>query len=249
MPQSLLTGRTALVTGSAQGIGLAIAEVFAAEGANVVLADINGGAAGLSAAEIRASGGSADAVCTDVSSEDSVIAAVAHAVERHGRLDVVVNNASVIRWALIRNMTIEDWDAVINVHLRGTWLMMKHAREALAKDGGGSVVNISSVVGKVGEVGQAQYAAAKAGVIGLTKVAAKEFAPDGIRVNAIRPGLIKTPNSAQMPLKTQQSRISETPLGRAGEAVELANAALFLASDMSSFMTGTVLDVTGGRHM
>jgi 3-oxoacyl-[acyl-carrier protein] reductase len=249
MAESLLAGRTAIVTGAAQGIGLAVAERFAAEGANVVLADVNIDAADRAADGIRAAGGSATALQTDVSSEESVAEAVARTAERHGRLDVVVNNASVIRWVTIRRMTMEDWAAVLDVHLRGSWLMMKHAHRAMAAGGGGSIVNISSVVGKVGEVGQAHYAAAKAGVVGLTKAAAKEFAPDGIRVNAIRPGLIETPASAQMPARTRESRISETPLGRAGEAIELANAALFLASDMSSFMTGSVLDVTGGRHM
>lgn len=249
MAESLLNGRTALVTGAAQGIGLAIAERFAAVGANVVLADINIEAANRAAVGIRATSGSATAFHTDVSSEESVTETVARATEQYGRLDVVVNNASVIRWVTIRRMTMEDWAAVLDVHLRGTWLMMKHAHQAMATGGGGSIVNISSVVGKVGEVGQAHYAAAKAGVVGLTKAAAKEFAPDGIRVNAIRPGLIETPASGQMPAKTRESRIGETPLGRAGQPIELANAALFLASDMSSFMTGSVLDVTGGRHM
>jgi 3-oxoacyl-[acyl-carrier protein] reductase len=246
-----LAGRVALVTGAAQGIGLAIASRFAAEGARVVIADLNDAAAEAAVAQLVESRGPdcATAVHTDVTDEHSVAAAVESTVARFGGLDVLVNNASVIRWVTIRRMTLEDWSAVLDVHLRGTWLMMKHAREPLEACGNGSIVNISSIVGKIGEVGQAHYAAAKAGVVGLTKAAAKEFAPAGIRVNAIRPGLIDTPASLQMPDKTRASRVDETPLKRAGTAAELANAALFYASAESSFVTGTVLDVTGGRHM
>lgn len=246
-----LHDRVALVTGSAQGIGLAIATRFAVEGAHVVVADVNQEAAEAAAQRIATAADTHEviAVRTDVTDEDSVAASIQAAVTRFGGLDVLVNNASVIRWVTIRRMTLDDWSAVVDVHLRGTWLTMKHAREPLAVGGHRSIVNISSIVGKIGEVGQAHYAAAKAGVVGLTKAAAKEFARDGIRVNAIRPGLIDTPSSLTMPEATRASRIAETPLKRSGTAHELADAALFYAGDESSFVTGTVLDVTGGRHM
>ncbi|MEO3858610.1 SDR family NAD(P)-dependent oxidoreductase [Acrocarpospora sp. B8E8] len=149
----------------------------------------------------------------------------------------------------LRKMTPDQWDSVLDVHLRGAWLMMREVAGPFREQRRGAIVNISSIVAKTGGVAQAHYAAAKAGIIGLTKSAAKEWAPFGIRVNAVRPGLFRTPGAAAMSPEAWRKRVDETPLGRAGEPRELANAVLFLASDLSSFITGAVLEVTGGRDM
>jgi 3-oxoacyl-[acyl-carrier protein] reductase len=245
---SLLTGQTAVITGGAQGLGFAIAQRFVAEGARVVLGDVN-----LEATESAATqlGGDdvAVAVRCDVTSGADVDTLVASAVDRFGGLDIMVNNAGITRDATMRTMTEEQFDQVIAVHLKGTWNGLRTAAAIMRESKRGAIVNMSSLSGKVGLVGQTNYSAAKAGIVGMTKAAAKELAHLGVRVNAIAPGLIRSAMTEAMPQRIWDEKVAEVPMGRAGEPSEVANVALFLASDLSSYMTGTVLEVTGGRFM
>lgn len=241
---SLLEGRVAVVTGGAQGIGLAIAAAFVREGARVVVGDLDPGTA-------RETLGSevARAVRCDVTSAADVSALLDTARTEFGSVDVMVNNAGITRDATMRKMSEEDFDQVISVHLKGTWHGTRLASAIMREQQRGSIVNISSLSGKVGMAGQTNYSAAKAGIIGLTKAAAKETARYGVRVNAIQPGLIRTPMTTAMPQHVWDQKMAEIPMTRAGEPEEVASVALFLASDLSSYMTGTTLEVTGGRFM
>jgi len=245
---ALLAGRTAVVTGGAQGLGYAIAEQFIAEGARVILGDLD---LDRTTAAADALGGPdvARAVRCDVTSGADVDALVAAAVEEFGGLDVMVNNAGITRDATLRKMTEEQFDDVIAVHLKGTWNGTRSAAAIMREQGRGAIVNMSSISGKVGLVGQTNYSAAKAGIVGLTKAAAKELAHLGVRVNAIQPGLIRSAMTEAMPQRIWDAKLAQVPMGRAGEPSEVAAVALFLASDLSSYMTGTVLEVTGGRHI
>ncbi|TFV63805.1 3-oxoacyl-ACP reductase FabG [Geodermatophilus sp. DF01-2] len=244
---NLLDQRTAVITGGAQGIGYAIAETFVAHGARVVIGDLDGDAAGLAAkrlGEDRALG-----VACDVVSGDDVQRLLTAAVDAFGSVDVLVNNAGVTRDATMRTMTEEQFDQVIAVHLKGCWHGTRLASALMREQKSGAIVNISSLSGKVGMVGQTNYSAAKAGIVGLTKAAAKEMAHHGVRVNAIQPGLIRSAMTEAMPQKAWDQKMAEIPMGRAGEVAEVASVALFYASDLSSYMTGTVAEVTGGRFM
>jgi len=245
---SLLAGQTAVVTGGAQGLGFAIAERFVAEGARVVLGDLDLAATEAAARQL---GGDATALAVrcDVTSGDEVEALVAAAVSRFGGLDVMVNNAGITRDATLRKMTEDQFDQVIAVHLKGTWNGTKTAAAVMREKNSGAIVNMSSISGKVGLVGQTNYSAAKAGIVGMTKAAAKELAHLGVRVNAIQPGLIRSAMTEAMPQRIWDQKLAEVPMGRAGDPDEVAKVALFLASDLSSYMTGTVLEVTGGRHI
>jgi 3-oxoacyl-[acyl-carrier protein] reductase len=244
----LLDGRTAVVTGGAQGLGYAIAERFIAEGARVVLGDLDLDA---TAAAAQALGGDdvAIAVRCDVTKGDDVEALVAAAVQRFGSLDIMVNNAGITRDATMRKMTEDQFDQVISVHLKGTWNGTRHAATIMRENKSGAIINMSSLSGKVGLVGQTNYSAAKAGIVGMTKAAAKELAHLGVRVNAIAPGLIRSAMTEAMPQRIWDQKVAEVPMQRAGEPAEVAGVALFLASDLSSYMTGTVMEVTGGRFM
>ena len=241
----MLQGRTAVITGGAQGIGLAIAGLFVKEGARVVLGDLNLAAAEAAAKEL----GAARAARCDVSDADDVDALIQTALDAFGSLDVMVNNAGITRDATMRTMTEEQFDQVIDVHLKGTWNGTRKAAAIMREQKSGTIVNISSVSGKVGMVGQTNYSAAKAGIVGLSKAAAKELAHHGVRVNVIQPGLIRSAMTEAMPQKAWDQKLAEIPMQRAGEPGEVATVALFLASGLSSYMTGTVLEVTGGRFM
>jgi 3-oxoacyl-[acyl-carrier protein] reductase len=244
---SLLQDRVAVVTGGAQGLGRAIAERYVAEGARVVVGDVDLEAA---AACVAALGEDcALAVRCDVTAEVQVSTLVEAAIDRFGRLDVMVNNAGLLRDATMRKMTLDDFRLVIDTHVQGTWLGTRAAAAVMREQGSGSIVNMSSISGKVGNVGQTNYSAAKAAIVGLTKAAAKEVAHLGVRVNAIQPGLIRTPMTEAMREDIWEQRLKEIPMRRFGEPSEVASVALFLASDLSSYVTGTVLEVTGGRHM
>jgi 3-oxoacyl-[acyl-carrier protein] reductase len=248
MSGPLLDGKTAVITGGAQGLGLAIATLFVAEGARVVLGDINGDAAAQAAASLGGPAVAVGAAC-DVSTMADIDALLKTAIDTFGSLDVMVNNAGITRDATMRKMTEEQFDQVISVHLRGTWNGTRQAAGIMRESGGGTIVNMSSISGKIGNLGQTNYSAAKAGIVGLTKAAAKEVAYQGVRINAIQPGLIRTAMTEAMPQAAWDAKLADIPMGRAGEPDEVAKVALFLASDLSSYMTGTVLEVTGGRHM
>ena len=231
-----------------KGLGLAIAQRFVAEGARVVLGDLNLEATDAAAASL----GGADVALAhqcDVTSGADVDGLVAAAIQKFGQLDIMVNNAGITRDASMRKMTEEQFDQVISVHLKGTWLGTKLAADIMREHGGGAIVNMSSISGKVGNFGQTNYSAAKAGIAAMSKAAAKEFATKGIRVNSIQPGLIRTAMTEAMPQAAWDSKMTEIPMGRAGEPDEIAKVAVFLASDLSSYMTGTILEVTGGRYM
>jgi 3-oxoacyl-[acyl-carrier protein] reductase len=241
----LLSGRVVVVTGAAQRIGAAIATLFVQQGAQVVIGDLDGEAAACTAASLDT--GHARGFSCDVTDAADLRKLTSAAESAFGAVHIMVNNAGITRDATMKNMTE---DQVIAVHLRGAWLGTKYAAKAMREAAtGGVVVNMSSISAKVGFFGQTSYSAANAGVVGLTKAAAKELAKDNIRVNAIQPGLIATGMTRAMPEHIWNAKLAEIPLGRAGEAVEVAHAALFLASDLSSYMTGTVLEVTGGRLM
>jgi 3-oxoacyl-[acyl-carrier protein] reductase len=246
----LLDGRNAIVTGSARGLGLAMAERFGAEGARVVLSDVDAAALEEAQHKLSADGLEVSAIPADVTDSDAVAALVRHCADSWGSVDVMVNNAGVTRDGVLRKMSTEDFLRVIEVHLLGGWLGTKMASLQMREQGtGGSVINISSMSGKVGNPGQTNYSAAKAGLIGLTKAAAKEGARYGIRVNAIQPGFIRTAMTDQMPSDVLSQRIAEIPLGRIGEPADVANAAVFLASDLSSYLTGITIEVSGGRNI
>jgi 3-oxoacyl-[acyl-carrier protein] reductase len=244
----LLEGRAAVVTGAAQGIGLAIARRLADEGARIVIGDIDSAAAASAAASLGGPGRALGVRC-DVTSPDEVEALIQRCADGFGSLDVMVNNAGITRDATMRKMTVDEFDAVVAVHLRGAWLGTRAASLVMREQKRGAIVNISSISGKVGMVGQTNYSAAKAGIVGLTKAAAKELAHLGVRVNAVQPGLIATAMTEALRPDVWESKLAEIPMGRAGRPEEVADVVLFLASDLSAYMTGTVLEVTGGRHI
>lgn len=249
MTEALLEGKVAVVTGAAQGIGREIARVLHRHGAKVVLADLDGDAARQSASDINGPGVDCISAACDVTSEEQMHTLVADTMRDYGRLDVFVNNAGITRDASLKKMTVADFDSVITVHLRGTWLGVREAAWAMRDQKAGSIVNISSLSGKSGNPGQTNYSAAKAGIVGLTKAAAKELAHRNVRVNAIQPGLIRTPMTAAMPPEVFAEREAAVPMKRAGEPDEVAGAVVFLASGLSSYITGSVLEVGGGRFM
>jgi len=245
-----LAGAGAVVTGSARGIGLAIAAVLVRAGMTVVLADLDGPGAEAAAVELSAGGpGRAVGARCDVTDEDEVEAAAARAVTEAGSLEVWVNNAGITRDATIRRMTLADFRAVLDVHVVGAWLGTRAAAARMREQGSGAIVNISSISGKVGNVGQTNYSAAKAALVGLTKASAKELAHVGVRVNAVQPGLIDTEMVAAMRPDIVEARVAEIPLQRIGQPSDIAEVVAFLVSPASAYMTGTVLEVTGGRHM
>ncbi|CCW13702.1 3-oxoacyl-[acyl-carrier protein] reductase [Rhodococcus aetherivorans] len=246
--RGLVEGKAAIVTGGAQGIGLEIAKLFFEHGASVAIVDLDEERAQAAAHDLSSIGRAIGLGC-NVTDEGSVASAVSAAVDQFGGLDIFVNNAGITRDASLRKMQLSDFAAVIDVHLKGTWLGVRAASDIMREAGRGSIINMSSLSGKSGNPGQTNYSAAKAGIVGLTKASAKELAHKGVRVNAIQPGLIRTAMTEAMPPDVFAAREADIPMRRAGEAREVAGAALFLASDLSSYMTGAVLEVGGGRLM
>lgn len=246
MNQIDLKDRVAVITGGAQGIGLAIATLFAENGANIVIGDLDETKAKEAAAALPTD---AVGVRCNVTSAEDVQALVDSAASSFGSIDIMVNNAGITRDATMRKMTEDQFDQVIDVHLKGCWNGTRIAAGVMRENGGGSIINLSSISAKVGFIGQSNYSAAKAGIVGLSKAAAKEVAHLGVRVNVIQPGLIKTAMTEAMPQKAWDQKMSEIPMQRAGDPREVASVALFYASDLSSYMTGTVSEVTGGRYM
>jgi len=245
-----LSGKVALVTGSARGIGRSIAERFCAEGATVVVNDVGNDAPALETlAALEAAGGKGSVEMFDVSDPAQVDASVKRILETHGRIDILVNNAGITRDNLLLRMSEEEFDAVVRVNLKGTWLLTKVVTRHMMKQRSGKVINISSVVGMMGNAGQSNYAAAKAGIIGFTKAAARELAARNITVNAIAPGFIRTAMTAGLPEAVQKTFLAQIPLGRFGAPEEVAELALFLASDAAAYVTGQVVGINGGMYM
>ena len=245
----LLENKTAIVTGAAQGIGAKIAEKFAEHGASVAVVDINRERAEACAKALTERSVQAEAYVVDVSNTEAVKALVAQVVKRFGRVDVLVNNAGITRDGLLLKMSENDWDSVISVNLRSVFNFTKAIAHTMMKQRSGSIINISSVVGLFGNAGQMNYAASKAGVIGATKSAAKEFASRNIRVNAIAPGYIQTEMTDKLDEKSRTALLEHIPAKTLGQPEDVANAALFLASELSSYVTGEVLRVDGGMAM
>lgn len=242
--------KAALVTGASRGIGRAIALALAKKG-YVVAVNYGGSQAAAESvkAEIEAAGGRAIVIQGDVSKAEDVDKVFAEIKKEFGRLDVLVNNAGITRDSLMLRLKEENWDAVINTDLKSGFLTMKAAAPIMMKQKKGAIVNIASVVGIMGNIGQINYSAAKAGVIGMTKTAARELAARGVRVNAVAPGFIATSMTDVIPEKIKEGMIHSIPLGRMGLAEDVANAVCFLASDEASYITGQVLKVDGGMVM
>jgi 3-oxoacyl-[acyl-carrier protein] reductase len=244
-----LAGKVALVTGAAQGIGKAIALLLAQNGADVVVSDINLEKANDTAKEVQTLGRKSLALKVDVAKLDDVEKMVEAVLAQFGQIDILVNNAGIARDKLILRMTEEDWDAVLNINLKGTFNCTKAVVRHMSKQRSGKIVNIASVVGEMGNPGQANYAASKAGVIGFTKTIAREFAQRGINVNAIAPGYIETPMTDALPDKVKEELKRLIPMDRLGRPEDVAEAVLFLVSESANYITGQVLNVNGGIYM
>lgn len=244
----MLEGKAAIITGGAGGLGRSMAETFLQAGASVLLSDLNDVALREVVGELH-SFGKVVHLAGDVSVEADVQRTVDRCVAEFGTVDILVNNAGITRDATMRKMPLSDFQAVLNVHLVGAWLGTRTAAAVMREKQSGSIINMSSISGKIGNVGQTNYSAAKAGMVGLTKASAKELAHLGVRVNAIQPGLIRTAMTAGLREDLWERKVAAIPMGRAGEPSEVADVALFLASDLSSYVTGAVLEVTGGRDM
>jgi 3-oxoacyl-[acyl-carrier protein] reductase len=246
MIQIDLSGRVALVTGSTRGIGRTIAETLARSGASVAIVGRDKGKADEAAAQI---GGSARGFACEVSDTAAVTTLVADVESAFGSLDILVNNAGLTRDGLLMRMKDDDWDAVLDANLRGAFATIRAASRGMMKRRWGRIINITSVVGITGNKGQANYAASKAGLIGLTKSVAKELASRNILCNAVAPGLIETEMTAAMPAEARSAMQAAIPVERMGTPADIAGAVLFLASDLGAYMTGQVLVVDGGMVM
>lgn len=247
MKMNSLKGKTAIVTGASRGIGRAIAVELAARGCNVVV-DYAGN---VNAAEetvklCKEAGADAVSVCADVSDENAVNELITQAQESFGSIDILVNNAGITRDNLMLRMSVEDFDEVISKNLRGAFIMTKYVGKIMLKQRSGRIVNISSIVGLHGNAGQANYSASKAGIIGLTKTTALEYASRGITANVIAPGFIDTDMTSTLPDKVKESMLSRIPAGKFGQAEDIAKAVAFLASDDARYITGQVLGIDGG---
>ncbi|NIP99597.1 MAG: 3-oxoacyl-[acyl-carrier-protein] reductase [Nitrospinaceae bacterium] len=244
-----LKERVALITGGAQGIGKVIAEELARQGAHVVLGDINPDGAEKSAESIRQSGGCASAVSLNVADAGEVQKVFQAIAKDYKPLDILVNNAGITRDGLLVRMKEEDWDRVLHINLKGCFLCGQQGVKQMMKQKRGAIVNIASIVGVMGNAGQANYSASKAGVIGLTKTMARETAPRGITVNAVAPGFIDTEMTRVLEGSVRQRLIEQIPLGRLGLPEDVAQCVAFLVSDRASYITGQVINVNGGMLM
>lgn len=239
--------QTVLVTGGSRGIGKAIVHAFASEGANVVINYVSSEKAAKELTDdIHRQGGHALALQADVSNFTDAERLVKDTIEAFGKIDVLVNNSGITKDNLMLRMSEDDFDRVIDVNLKGTWNMCKHITRHFLKNKAGSIINITSVVGLIGNAGQANYVASKAGIIGLTKSLAKEFGSRNIRVNAIAPGFIETEMTGALPDDVKQAYLAQIPLNRFGQTEDIANTCLFLASNQAKYITGQVISVNGG---
>ena len=245
-----LDGKTAVVTGASRGIGAAIAKHLAKEGARVVV-NYSGSQnkAEEVVKEIEAAGGEAFAIQASVAESESVTGMIAATMERFGSVDILVNNAGITRDNLLMRMKESEWDDVINTNLKGVFLCTKAVTRQMMKQRAGRIINIASIVGVSGNAGQANYVAAKAGVIGLTKTTAKELASRNINVNAIAPGFITTEMTEELPEEVKTQMLTQIPLAKLGNPEDVAKAVVFLASDDSTYITGQTLHVDGGMVM
>jgi 3-oxoacyl-[acyl-carrier protein] reductase len=244
-----LNGKIALVTGAAQGIGRDIALGLAADGADVAICDVNLEAAQKTAADIEAKGRKSLALKANVASSAEVTAMIEQVVEKFGRIDILVNNAGITRDGLILRMKDEDWDLVLSINLKGAFLCTKSALKYMSKQRSGTIINIASIVGAMGNAGQANYVASKAGLIGLTKTIAREYANRNVTANAVAPGFIDTAMTQALTEQVRTDLAKQIPLGRLGSSEDVANAVRFLASPSAAYITGQVIHVNGGMYM
>lgn len=242
-------GRIALVTGASQGIGRACALELARSGAIVALAARNEGKLAAVASEIQSAGGQAGVFTLDVASEESIKSGARAVVDKFGKVEILVNNAGITRDDLAMKMKRSDWDDVLATNLTGAFLLTQAVLRPMMKNRWGRIINITSVVGRTGQAGQANYAASKAGLIGMTRSLARELASRGITVNAVAPGYIETAMTHVLSEELRNSMLASIPLGRAGTDQDIAGSVAFLASDAASYITGHVLDVNGGMFM
>ena len=241
-----LKNKVSIITGAAQGIGLATALKFAEEGATVIVCDLRADGVDAALAMVRARGAQAQGYAVNVTDRPALDAMVAAVKQHFGRIDVLVNNAGITKDARLQKMTLAQFDAVIDVNLRGVFHATQAVLGAMLAQGSGVILNASSVVGIYGNFGQTNYAASKFGVIGFTKTWARELGPKGIRVNAVAPGFVETPILATIPDKVLQQMREQVPLHRLGKPEEIANVYAFLASDEASYVNGAVIEVSGG---
>lgn len=246
---SALNGKIAVVTGAARGIGRAIAEELARAGADIALCDLNSEWLKDTAGAVEAAGRKARCWSLDVSNSKAVNDTVTDIIKEFGRIDILVNNAGITKDTLLIRMKDEDWDSVLSVNLRGTFLCTRAAARPMMKQESGVIINIASIIGLIGNAGQCNYAASKAGVIALTKSTAKELAARNIRVNAVAPGFIETKMTEVLPEDIKKKMLEAIPMKRFGSPLDVAKVVLFLAGDESSYMTGQVLTVSGGMVM
>jgi len=244
-----LKDRVAIVTGGGQGIGRAIALELARRGAKILVNDIREDSAAETVKLIQDAGGEAAFVIGNVATASDVETIINGAVEKFGKLDILVNNAGITRDGLLMRMKEEDWDLVLNVNLKSAFLLSKAAVRPMMKNRWGRIVNVSSIVGVIGNAGQANYSASKAGLIGLTKTLAKEFASRNVLVNAVAPGFIRTAMTDALSEDQKKVLSDQIPVGRLGEPEDIANVVAFLASDDSAYVTGQVIQITGGLGM
>jgi 3-oxoacyl-[acyl-carrier protein] reductase len=244
-----LDGKVALITGGAQGIGRTISEELAAQGAHVILADINLEGAEKTAAEMKEGGRKASAVRIDVSSPEDVKIVFDSIIKEYKPVDIVINNAGITRDGLLIRMKEADWDLVMNINLKGSFLCSQQAAKQMMKQKSGAIVNIASIVGLMGNFGQANYSASKAGLIGFTKTLAREVAPRGIRANAVAPGFIDTEMTRVLEESVRAKLIEQIPLARLGQPEDVARCVSFLVSEKASYITGQVISVNGGMLM
>lgn len=244
-----LNGKTALVTGAAQGIGREIALALASDGADVAICDVNLEAAQKTASDIEAAGRKSLALKANVAAATDVTAMIEQVVEKFSRIDILVNNAGITRDGLILRMKDEDWDLVLDINLKGAFLCTKAALKYMTKQRSGTIINIASIVGAMGNAGQANYVASKAGLIGLTKTIAREYANRGITANAVAPGFIETAMTQALSENVRQELAKQIPMGKLGTPQDVANAVRFLASPWASYISGQVVHVNGGMYM
>jgi 3-oxoacyl-[acyl-carrier protein] reductase len=244
-----LNGKTALVTGAAQGIGRDIALGLATDGADVAICDVNLEAAQTTAADIEKMGRKSLALKANVAASADVTAMIDQVVEKFGRIDILVNNAGITRDGLILRMKDEDWDLVLSINLKGAFLCTKTALKYMTKQRSGTIINIASIVGAMGNAGQANYVASKAGLIGLTKTIAREYANRNVTANAVAPGFIDTAMTKALSEQVRADLAKQIPLGRLGSSEDVANAVRFLASPAAAYITGQVIHVNGGMYM